>query len=796
MAILLPCLICVSLILHFPITIAQTNNNITIGSSLTAGDQSTSWASPSQDFAFGFQEVEPENFLLAIWFNKIPEKTITWYANRDHLAPKGSKVELTINRGLTLTDPNGKEIWRAMSTGSTKGETLAYAAMLDIGNFVLASQASAIIWQSFDEPTDTLLPTQTLNPGKQLLARYTEMNFSSGRFSFKLTKFGNLALYTTNFPLFNTLNSDYRAYEQKGLGHQVVFNQSGNLYLVGRNSTILTDMFSNDVKADKQVLYWRVILEYDGVLRRYVYEKPSTSHSGGWSINSFAPDNICIAVIQNTGSGVCGYNSYCELGHDSRPHCICPPGYTLLDPDNKMGGCFQNFLPQNCGKTSQDKNQFDLKVLQDVDWPLSDSEFFQNVSIDWCREVCLADCFCAVGIFKQGGDCWKKKVPLTNGKNDTSVDRIAFIKVRISGGTTETQSKLSKRVWTALLAILGTSNLILLSLIIMGFFFFTLRKAPKVSVNYNVRCFSYKELTDATNGFSEELGRGAFGVVFKGVFSDLSGAQTLIAVKKLDALSHNLDKEFKAEVNSIGHTHHKNLVKLIGSCEEGEHRMLVYEFMSNGTLSNFLYQHPKPSWVQRLRVAQGIARGLFYLHEDCSTQVIHCDLKPQNILLDDDHNARISDFGLAKLLKLEQTQTNTEPRGTRGYVAPEWFKNIPITAKVDVYSFGILLLEIICCKRNVQGGDNEEEADVGYVLLTDKAIDCYQMDAINELVEDDMDALNDKKRLERMVKIVIWCIQDNPNERPSMRLVIGMLEGLIDVPEPPYPATYTTTETM
>ncbi|XP_021756547.1 G-type lectin S-receptor-like serine/threonine-protein kinase LECRK3 [Chenopodium quinoa] len=792
MALPLPYLIFIFICIFLPFpTTAQAYNNITLGSFLKAGDSSSSWVSPSKDFAFGFKEIEPGSFLLAIWFNQIPEKTITWCANRDHLVLSGSKVELTTDKGLTLTNSDGLEIWRAklVSNGSSRGERLSYAAILDTGNFMLATQASAILWQSFDEPTDTLLPTQVLNLGGKLIARFTEKNYSGGRFSFTLLRDGNAALYTTHFPLYNSLNEYYLSYKE--VGHQVVFNQSGVLYLVARNGSIVTDMFSNEL-SEKQVIYQRVILEFDGVLRHYVYKKSSSLTGGGWSIKSFAPDNICTAVIQKTGSGVCGYNSYCKLGNDSKPHCICPPGYTVLDPEDEMSGCFQSFLPQSCDKTTPENNRFDFKVLKDVDWPLSDYEHFQNVSIDWCREVCLADCFCAVGIFRESRDCWKKKLPLTNGKDDGSVGRTAFIKVRISSGFNERQYNRIKKVLTALLATSGSANIVLLGIVVIGFYFFEHRKNPKVSGNYSVRSFSYKELNEATNRFNEELGRGAFGVVYKGFISDQLGTQTPIAVKKLDALSQNADKEFKAEVNSIGHTHHKNLVKLVGFCEEEEHRMLVYEYMSNGTLSDFLYQPPKPTWEKRLRIAQGIARGLFYLHEDCSTQVIHCDIKPQNILLDDDHNARISDFGLAKLLRLDQTQTNTAPRGTRGYVAPEWFKNMPITAKVDVYSFGILLLEIICCQRNVQGENNEEE---GVILLTDWAFDCYQMETIDELVKDDTEALNDKKRLERMVKICIWCIQDDPCLRPTTRRVVEMLEGLVQVPEPPCPTSYSTSET-
>ena len=146
-------------------------------------------------------------------------------------------------------------------------------------------------------------------------------------------------------------------------------------------------------------------------------------------------------------------------------------------------------------------------------------------------------------------------------------------------------------------------------------------------------------------------------------------------------------------------THHKNLVRLIGFCDEGPHKLLVYEFMCNGTLASFLFGSSMPEQTIRTQMAFGIARGLMYLHEECSTQIIHCYIKPQNVLLDDSFTARISDFGLAKLLTSDQTQTLTAIRDMTGYVAPEWFRNQPITAKVDIYSYGVMLLEIISCRK-------------------------------------------------------------------------------------------------
>ncbi|KAL5765043.1 hypothetical protein ACOSQ2_017637 [Xanthoceras sorbifolium] len=207
--------------------------------------------------------------------------------------------------------------------------------------------------------------------------------------------------------------------------------------------------------------------------------------------------------------------------------------------------------------------------------------------------------------------------------------------------------------------------------------------------------------------------------------------------------------------------------------------------MSNGSLANFLFGNSRLNWESRIQSAFGTARGLFYLHEECNNQIIHCDIKPQNILLDDSLIARISDFGLAKLLKADQTQTTTAIRGTKGYVAPEWFKNLPITAKVDVYSFGILLFELVCCRKNFKADAKEEQ-----MILSDYAYDCLRDGNLDLLVGNNEEAMNDMKRLKKFVMIAIWCIQEDPSLRPTMKKVTQMMEGAVEVSAPPDPTSF------
>lgn len=277
---------------------AQTSTNQSLGSSLTAQNKDSYWVSLSGDFAFGFQQIGKGGYLLAIWFNKIPEKTVVWSANGNNLAPRGSVVQLTADGQLLLNDPTGKEIWRADWDGSE----VAYGAMLDSGNFVLARQDSHHLWQSFDHPTDTILPTQIMYKSSQLVARYAERNYSNGRFQCTLQPDGDLVLETRAFPL-NSANFAYWSSGTAGTGFQVVFNQSGSLYVTASSGSILKTILPP--AHSPKYFYHRAILEYDGVFRHYVYLKSTTTADAGnwlmpsWSpLSSFIPSNICSIVVR------------------------------------------------------------------------------------------------------------------------------------------------------------------------------------------------------------------------------------------------------------------------------------------------------------------------------------------------------------------------------------------------------------------------------------------------------------------------------------------------------------------
>ncbi|WCJ36975.1 G-type lectin S-receptor-like serine/threonine-protein kinase RLK1 [Euphorbia peplus] len=776
--------------------LAQNRGQVNVGSSLIAGDEAEEpWISPAGDFAFGFQQLENKGlYLLAIWYYRIPDKTIVWYANGDDPVPARAKVELTSDRGLVLTNPQGVEIWRS---GISMGEA-TYSLMNDTGNFVVKDTADETLWQSFEHPRDTLLPGQTLERGGRILnSRLRENNFSLGSFQFRLIPDGNGVLNSNNLPTGSAYDAYYWtntvATNSTNAGLQIVFNESGYLYVLRASNK--REVITPGIVVSAAEHYHRVILHFDGVLVQYSYPKNSTRSNEKWEVIFTEPDNICTSG-SNVGSGSCGFNSICKLGEDQRATCGCPPRFSLLVPDDDYGGCKPDYLTQVCEDDEPNSSEdFDFIQLTNTDWPMSDYEAYKPYSVEDCQKSCREDCFCSVIAIK-GSDCWKKRLPLSNGRQHETVDVISFVKVRKGnltsrGGLPPLSFPVNRKNQEGLVLlmslVLGGSvfiNFVFFGLAGFGFHVFSRKKSTTAQHgNSNLRHFSYKELLEATNGFKEELGRGSFGVVYKGhrILAD----KVPIAVKKLQSVVADSEKEFRTEVEVIGQTHHKNLVKLVGFCDEDQHRLLVYEFLSSGTLSNFLFGDTKLCWEQRTQIALGIAKGLVYLHEECTTLIIHCDIKPQNILLDEHYDAKIADFGLAKLLMLDQTQTFTAIRGTKGYVAPEWFRNSPVTPKVDVYSFGVLLLEIICCRRNVDAELSVEEA-----ILIDWAYDCYSEGRIKVLVGNNEEAMDDMKKVERFLMVAIWCIQEDPNLRPTMKMTMLMLEGVIKVHVPPPPCPF------
>jgi len=294
--------------------------------------------------------------------------------------------------------------------------------------------------------------------------------------------------------------------------------------------------------------------------------------------------------------------------------------------------------------------------------------------------------------------------------------------------------------------------------------------------------FRYTDLKRATKNFSEKLGQGGFGSVFKGFLND----STTIAVKRLDG-AYQGEKQFRSEVRSIGLIQHINLIKLIGFCCSHESKMLVYEYMPNHSLDKHLFPCNANilNWDTRYQIALGVARGLAYLHESCRDCIIHCDVKPENILLDESFIPKIADFGMAKFLQRDFSRALTTIRGTIGYLAPEWISGVAITPKVDVYSYGMLLFEIISGRRNSNGEHTGTGDDFTYfpVQVAHKLL----VGDVASMVDHKLHGYVNLKEAERAFKVACWCVQDSEVDRPMMGEVVKILEGLIELDMPPMP---------
>jgi serine/threonine protein kinase len=229
---------------------------------------------------------------------------------------------------------------------------------------------------------------------------------------------------------------------------------------------------------------------------------------------------------------------------------------------------------------------------------------------------------------------------------------------------------------------------------------------------------------------------------------------------------------------------HINLIRLFGFCAEGSERFLVYEYMENGSLNSHVFSNSaaKLIWELRHHIALGTARGLAYLHEECKDCIIHCDMKPDNVLLDAEFCPKIADFGMAKLLRRDFSRALTTTRGTIGYLAPEWISGLPITHKADVYSYGMMLLEIISGRRNAE---KIKEGKFTYfpIFAAVKVNEGDVMCLLDSRLEGDVDV----EWLRRACRIARWCIQDAEDHRPMMGQIVQMLEGVLDVDVPPIP---------
>ncbi|KAK9677283.1 hypothetical protein RND81_11G133300 [Saponaria officinalis] len=307
----------------------------------------------------------------------------------------------------------------------------------------------------------------------------------------------------------------------------------------------------------------------------------------------------------------------------------------------------------------------------------------------------------------------------------------------------------------------------------------------KIYGSFSLTRYTYANIKKMTDGFKDKLGEGGYATVYKGQL--LSGR--LVAVKVLK-LSKGDGEDFLNEVATISRTNHVNIVTLLGFFYEGNKRALIYEFLSNGSLEKFTFHGTRDRiqslpWEILFNIAIGIARGLDYLHRGCNARILHFDIKPHNILLDEEFCPKISDFWLARLCPLQESSISTlEARGTIGYIAPEVFCRTfgGVSHKSDVYSFGMMVLDMVCGRKNLSA-DLQRSSEVYFPQWIYNRLELEEEVSFEEIITDEEKAVQRK-----MILVSLWCIQTYPSNRPSMSTVVEMLQGCVEsIQMPPKP---------
>ncbi|KAK8664160.1 hypothetical protein V6N13_083960 [Hibiscus sabdariffa] len=450
-------------------------------------------------------------------------------------------------------------------------------------------------------------------------------------------------------------------------------------------------------------------------------------------------------------------------------------------------------IPSTCNSTDllYIGQKLDYSVLQFVKPNMSSS-------LDACKKACLGSCSCTALFFENStGNCFLfDRVGCLKRAKRNSRGFLSFMKVSRNENGWQSHAKGGSRndgmLVIFVVIIAAATVLFIAGLLYVGLYYYRRKKRLLESAEEKLEDdnfletfpgmpvrYTYRELCKATKNFSKKVGQGGFGSVYQGEMLD----GTQLAVKKLESIGQG-KKEFRAEVRIIGSVHHVHLVKLKGFCSEGVHRLLVYEFMGKGSLDKWIFKNNEESgtldWNTRFNIALGTAKGLAYLHEECEFKIVHCDIKPENVLLDDNFNAKVSDFGLAKLMSREESLVYTTLRGTRGYLAPEWITNNPISEKSDVYSYGLVLFELIGGRKSYDPDEIPEKAH-----LPSFAFKMLEEGNLKEMLDPKLDINENDETFVSAVKVALWCIQEEMRLRPPMTKVVQMLEGHCDVPQPP-----------
>ncbi|XP_027348376.1 uncharacterized protein LOC113859914 [Abrus precatorius] len=776
--------------------------------------------SKANKFALGFfSPSKSTSRYVGIWYNNLPIQTVVWVANRDNPINDTSGV-LSINpHGNLVLHHNHSTIpiWSTNVSLPQSNNTNVIAQLLDTANLVLIlNDTKTVIWQGFDHPTDTFLPTLRLgfdkrtNQSWSIQSWKTDDDPGSGAYTLKFSNIGKpqLFLYQQNTPLWRggSWNGEYFS----GVPNMIRDLSSLNFSFVEDDNQVVLSFDPID-----KSLIIRPLVQQPGFFQAFTWDNQNDQWSRYWS----EPANQC------DNYGTCGSNSNCNPLNFDDFRCTCLPGYEPKFPNdwyqNKdtSGGCVRNEGASVC------RNGEGFVKVESLKLPDTSVAIVQaNLSLDECENECLRNCSCtayAVADVRNGGSgclAWHGNLTdsqILSGQGQDLFVRVDAAELAIYYNKTErTHGK--RKMLAIVVASVSAAGVILLLCCV---YYLWKRKGKGVcgivtdrgdcedslsdkmmqhfnqdslteendvqsNTHPNLPFFSFKVIMTATRNFSDEnkLGQGGFGSVYKGSLVD--GQE--IAVKRLSEHSGQGTEEFKNEVRLLVKLQHRNLVRLLGCCFEKEERMLVYEFLQKKSLDFFIFdenQRSSLAWGKRFEIILGIARGILYLHQDSRLKIIHRDLKASNVLLDAAMNPKISDFGMARIFGEDQIQARTNRVvGTYGYMAPEYAMEGRYSTKSDVFSFGVLLLEIIVGKKNTNYEIGRASPNlIGHVWIL------WTESRALDIVDFTLDPYPPDLVL-RCVHIGLLCVQENVIDRPSMSEVVFMLGNEIPLPPPQKPA--------
>ncbi|PIN11012.1 Serine/threonine protein kinase [Handroanthus impetiginosus] len=774
-----------------PVSVHSVTPNFTASYLRFIDNSGAFLASQNDSFRARLTNAKPESRSYFFVIIHVVSNTIVWSANRNTPISQSSELRFS-SRGLILYNDTGHPIW---STPQNL-HSISSLQLLESGNLVLLDALNNTVWESFDFPTDVVVSGQKLPVGKSLVSSLSHEDLSEGSYRFVVGD--SDAMLQWNGMNYWKFSMDTKAFrDTNSMVEYLMMNLTG-VYLIGGNGDLIIAKIilkGSNEDLTNSLSFWIAKLNYDGVFNVVRINTKDGSNEEEFR----APSHSCRIPYICKNLGVCTNVGSCQ----------CAPEFHL-DPNTNQGSCVPSdgslSLPGPCdGSSSSDTKIKYVNLRKDLDYFSNDftDPVTNNVNLSVCQNLCSMNCSC-LGIFhrQNSGSCYMIRNYLGSFLiKSRDMNRLGYVKTIVEGNSSADSFEKKSDFPVLGVVLLPPSGVILIVLVVTLIWLRRRRRRRWAKTANNSKLgrgysssseeedfvsipglpvrFEYKELALATENFSTQIGSGGFGAVYKGSLAD----GTNVAVKKITYLGSERHKEFLTEIVIIGNIRHVNLVRLKGFCAQNGQRFLVYEFMNRGSLDRTLFRGEEVlEWKERYEIALGTARGLAYLHTGCDHKIIHCDIKPENILLHDNSQVKISDFGLSKLLVPEQSCLFTTMRGTRGYLAPEWLTSSSISDKTDVYSYGMVLLEIISGKRNANANMNSNGTGLVYFPLF--ALEMHEERRYLEVVDPRLVGKVSSEEVEKLVRVALCCVQEEPNLRPSMANVVGMLEGGMPLGEP------------